>query len=189
MEFGKLVRGELPEWTQAFSGDGYGEGSGSGDGDGYGDGDGSGSGYGDGYGDGDGSGSGYGDGSGYGSGYGSGDGYWTSVFTSNGWTEKQKIRLGELMETPSILAFWKSDAKGLPVNGGFSHRAAAAGIIEEIRGPLRICTAGGLHATMNPEKWRGERIWVVALYGETQWQDDKCASLKREILGEIVEDL
>ena len=162
MEFGKLVRGELPEWTQAFSGDGYG------DGDGYG--------YG------------YGSGDGYGDGYGSGDGYWTSVFTSNGWTEKQKIRLGELMETPSILAFWKSDAKGLPVNGGFSNRAAAAGIIEEIRGPLRICTAG-LHATMNPEKWRGERIWVVALHGEAQWQDDKCASLKREILGEIVEDL
>jgi len=92
-----LIRGGVPLWALAASGDGYGSGygdgygSGSGYGDGsgygYGDGDGYGSGYGSGYGygygdgsgygygSGDGDGSGYGDGDGYGSGYGSGYGY------------------------------------------------------------------------------------------------------------------
>jgi hypothetical protein len=38
---------------------------------------------------------------------------------------------------------------------------------------------------MQPDEWKGERLWVVALYGEVQFEGDKCAALKREILGEI----
>ena len=38
---------------------------------------------------------------------------------------------------------------------------------------------------MKPDSWKGERLWVVALYGEMQWREDKCAALKREIIGEI----
>jgi hypothetical protein len=38
---------------------------------------------------------------------------------------------------------------------------------------------------MQPEKWQGERLWVVALYGEVEQQDDKFGALRREIIGEI----
>jgi hypothetical protein len=38
---------------------------------------------------------------------------------------------------------------------------------------------------MDPTKWKGERLWVVALYGEIQRQDDKFAALKRTIICEI----
>ena len=150
------------------------------DGDGYGDG------SGDGYGDGYGSGSGYG--SGYGDGYGDGSPlYWLAMFKNAvaGWTETQRERLTELYRDASAIAFWKSDAKGLPSNGGKSKQPAEPGRIEEIQGPLQICTHRALHATMQPEKWKGERLWVVALHGETVWQDDKCAALKREIIGEV----
>jgi hypothetical protein len=60
-------------------------------------------------------------------------------------------------------------------------------MIEEEKGPLVACQAGALHATMNPSKWKGERLWVVALYPPIETVDeDKFASLKREIIAEIV---
>ncbi len=80
---------------------------------------------------------------------------------------------------------WKSDKDGMATNGGRSTEAARPGLIEEIAGPLEICTARGLHATMRPENYSGERVWVVALFGEVQWHGDKCAALKREIIGEL----
>ena len=60
----------------------------------------------------------------------------------------------------------------------------AIGLKEEIPGPLKICH-NGLHGTLNPDEWKGERLWVVALYGEVQQDGTKYAALKREILGEI----
>ena len=179
------------------SGDGYGSGSGSGYGSGYGygsgSGSGSGSGYGSGYGDGDGSGYGsgygYGDGygDGYGSGYGSGYGYWFTIFemSKSSWNKEQISRFNDLSASASTLAFWKSDKKGLPSNGGLAPLPAYVGKIEEISGPLEICTKHALHATMDPGKWKGERLWVVALFGEVQQQNDKFGALKREIIAEI----
>lgn len=38
---------------------------------------------------------------------------------------------------------------------------------------------------MKPDKWQGERVWVVALFGEVRYQDDKMWGLHREIIGEI----
>jgi hypothetical protein len=39
---------------------------------------------------------------------------------------------------------------------------------------------------LKPEKWKGERLWVVALFGELQFaDDDKVGALEREIIGEI----
>lgn len=38
---------------------------------------------------------------------------------------------------------------------------------------------------MRPEEWKGERLWVVALYGEVIRDGDKMGALKREIIGEI----
>jgi hypothetical protein len=156
------------------SGSGYGDGSGSGYGSGYGDGSGSGYGDGSGYGSGYGSGSGYGDGdgSGDGSGYGSGDGYWQTYL-------KTFAREG------ATIAFWKSDKDGKPCNGG-SKTVAQIGLVEELSGPLPVrCGRGAFHATLDPLKWHGERLWVVALYGETGNGDDKIWGLKREFLAEL----
>jgi hypothetical protein len=60
------------------------------------------------------------------------------------------------------------------------------GLVEIVAGPLEICTHHALHATRLPPKWEGERVWVVALFGEIQEQDDKLGALQREILGECL---
>ena len=170
----EVLQGTPPSDLGSGSGDGYGSGSGSGDGygSGYGYGDGSGDGYGYGYGSGsgDGYGSGYGDGYGYGYGYGSGDGYWQAILAPH-------AREG------ATLAFWKSDKRGRPSNGGRS-TVAAIGLVEELPPPLSICSRG-FHATLDPAKWKGDRLWIVALYGEIQTEDDKLCALKREFVAEI----
>ena len=169
-------------------GSGYGSGSGSGDGSVSGDGDGSGSGSGDGSGSGYGYGSGYGDGSGDGSGSGSGSGYgYGELFQEYAdllLFEYAGARGAELVEQGCVLAFWKSKADGTPANGG-SGGARKAGMIEEIKGPLRLCGPGALHATQSLNNWSGERIWVVALYPPIAVQPDKIGSLKREIICEF----
>jgi hypothetical protein len=145
------------------------------------DGDGSGYGYGYGYGDG------YGYGYGYGDGSGDGYGYWLALVDtfSKAWPAEQVQRLTELRAGGAIIALWKSDAQGRPSNGG-SGTVARAGLREKIAGPLEICTRRALHASQNPTKWEGERLWVVALFGDVQTDDDKYGALEREILGECV---
>ena len=141
--------------------------AGDGDGDGYG------YGYGSGYGSGDGYGSGYG--SGDGSGSGSGSGYWriAALAVIKSWHSIQ-----------GTVALWWSDKNGQPSNGG-NAPPVKVGDIQEIKEPLEICTERSLHATLRPEKWKGERLWIVALHGEVQRQEDKLGALKREILAEI----
>jgi hypothetical protein len=152
---------------------GYGDGSGYGSGSGYGDG--SGSGYG--YGDGSGSGSGYGDGSGSGYGDGSGYGYWEII-------AKPILADATASRVDYTFAFWKSGAKGEPCNGG-SGKPVKVGDIQEISGPLSICSQA-LHGTLNPPDWKGERLWVVALSGEIARDGNKLGALRREIIAEIV---
>jgi hypothetical protein len=90
-----------------------------------------------------------------------------------------------LREQGAVLAFWRSAKDGTPANGG-SGPARCVGMIEEMKGPLHPCKPGALHATLNPAKWKGERLWIVALYPPVVHVDeDKCASLKREILAEV----
>lgn len=74
---------------------------------------------------------------------------------------------------------------GLPDNGGTAAASAEAGKIERVSGPLEICTRRALHGTVDPIKWKGERLWIVALNGEVKWKDDKFAALEREILIEV----
>jgi hypothetical protein len=158
-------------------GDGYGDGDGDGDGYGYGygdgdgDGDGYGYGYGYGYGSGNGSGNGYGD--------GDGDGYLRMVIEAAGGP-----RAARLLNEGATVSFWRSNKAGEPANGG-SGPKGYPGLIEEIAGPLEICTKRALHATTKPWKWKGERLWIVALYPPIQTDDDKIGSLKREIICEI----
>jgi hypothetical protein len=191
-----MLRGDDPNWVGYGYGYGYGDGygdgtgSGSGSGTGSGSGSGSGSGTGDGYGDGYGYGYGYGDGDGYGygdssgSGYGSGyvggdgDGYWTAVL------RLRRDVQDALSRGAAEVAYWRSDARGRPCHGG-SGTVARVGLVEEIAGPLQICTARALHATHDPMKWSGDRLWIVALWGEVQYAEDKLGALKREFLAEM----
>ncbi len=163
----------------------YGSGSGYGRGDGYGDGSGYGSWYGDGYGRGDG----YGDGSGYGDGDGSGYGDGDEAIQLEYLKAVADGAVGEcalqLRADGAIIAFWRSDKDGKPCNGG-TGVSRHVGMVEEEKGPLVPCRAGALHATMQPGKWKGARLWVVILYQPvTIVEDDKFASLKREIVAEL----
>ena len=167
--------------------------------DGYGDGSGSGGGY---YGDGCGKGEGYyGDGCGFG-GEGSGGGYYGdgsekgggdgSGYGSDNEEPKSFMRillttiLGETTRNLPIgveLAFWKSNKDGTPSNGG-SGTPAYVGKVEQVKGPLKLCSKNALHGTLTPSLWKGERLWIVALYPPVAFDEDKCGSLKREILME-----
>jgi hypothetical protein len=173
------------------SGSGYGYGSGDGYGYGSGVGYGYGSGDGDGYGSGDGSGDGYGYGSSYGSsasyGYGSKE-YWQSTikYFAAKWAPAQRERLRAVLESGAIVAFWRSNENGLPSNGGGNIEPAAPGVIHTAPGPINLCKAGTLHATLLPPKWHGARIWIVALIGDVIGDGEKYGALHREIIGEAL---
>jgi hypothetical protein len=83
----------------------------------------------------------------------------------------------------ATIAFWRSHRDGKPSNGGIGG-ARKVGDVEEIAGPLALCGRGALHATHEPGKWSGAKVWVVALFGEVVHEGDKMGALKREILGE-----
>jgi len=206
-----ILRGSLSSEMRLLcgygTGDGYGDGDGNGNGygygtgDGYGAGDGNGNGYGDGngngYGYGTGNGNGYGDGNGYGYGDGNGNGYGNGYGDGNGngngngygddsdsiiyWMQSLPMLDPAIDKAGAILAYWLSNADGTPANGG-SGTKARVGLVEEISGPLKICTKNALHGTLKPPKWSGERVWIVALYPPFQFQEDKIASLRREFI-------
>jgi hypothetical protein len=174
----QVISGAVPQWCSGDGsgyGDGYGSGYGSGSGDGYG------------YGSGDGYGYGYGDGYGSGSGSGSKE-YWQSTiqyFVAK-WQPEQRARLFDLFESGATIAFWRSNEKGLPANGGGEIKAAAPGVIHITKGPLNLCSAGTLHATLLPPKWKGSRWWIVALTGQVIGDEEKYGALHREIIGEAL---
>ena len=73
------------------------------------------------------------------------------------------------------------------VKGLFSGgEAAAPGVVHTAPGPINLCNAGTLHATLIPPKWKGDRWWIVALLGEVIGDDEKYGALKREIIGEAL---
>ncbi len=151
----------------------------------YGSGYGSGYDDGSGYGYGDGFGFGYDDGSGYG--YGYEDGYVAGDTTNDYIRACCALVLGDdlelLLQEGKTVAFWNSDFQGCPVNGG-DGGARKIGMQETVMGPLTICSSRALHANVSPWKWRGTRLWIVALSPPVIVQSDKCASLEREIIAE-----
>ena len=179
------------------NGDGYGDGYGNGYGDGYGYGygNGNGYGYGDGYGAGNGDGYGYGDGYGDGNGYGYGDGYGYGYGDGYG-NGNGNGSLAAYLSHPLVvafareervtLAFWRSDARGQSANGGRRMVAAAPGLVQEVEGPLRLCSGRALHASVAPGEWSGVRWWVVALLGEIERDGSKAGALRRLIVEEVV---
>ena len=110
-------------------------------------------------------------GSGYG--YGDGDG-WKAVLAGMA----PKLAHG----TP---AFWRSSSAGQPCNGG-SGSSAYIGKVDRVASPMRPCTNRALHGTLNPSKWKGERLWIVVMRGEiVVVDDDKIAATEREIVAEV----
>lgn len=105
------------------------------------------------------------------------------------WTEAQQSRMRELCAMAErrecTIAYWNSDAHGRPANGGTGTNARP-GLIETVTGPLELCGPRALHATLEPHRWKGLRVWVVALHGEIIWDGDKCGALTREIIGEVM---
>ena len=89
-----------------------------------------------------------------------------------------------MRKSGATLAYWRSDENGRPANGGRG-LIAKAGDVHETHGPLRCCAPGTLHATLLPQKWKGERLWLVAMIGETVTQEDKIGALKREIIADL----
>ena len=93
-----------------------------------------------------------------------------------------------LREAGAKIAFWRSNSRGLPSNGGKAVLAPAApGVVHTEKGPIDLCSNGTLHATLIPPKWQGERWWIVALIGEVQGDDEKYGALQREIIGECLD--
>src|SRR6516164_5209841 len=134
---------------------------------------------------------GYLNGYGYGYGYGSGDGskeYWSSLIAhfASKWDSATKTALEAAQKAGHTIAYWRSDAKGKPCNGG-DGEAVKPGLVQKISGPLQLCGNRALHATAIPPQWKGERIWIVALSGEVKWDGDKCGALCREIIGECLQ--
>ena len=58
--------------------------------------------------------------------------------------------------------------------------------LETFQGPLDLCTKNALHGTLLPEEWKGDRMWIVALYPPYVEQEDTACSLKREIICEAL---
>ena len=149
-----------------------------------------GGGYGYGCGDGSGAGYGCGDGSGYGDGYGADDkAYWAAIIPalSSRWSDTQRGRLEALTSQGATIAYWLSDKTGRACNGGQSD-PVKPGDVQTEKGPLLLCSPGTLHATLLPNRWRGERWWIVALTGEVLSDDEKFGALSREIIGEAIFD-
>jgi hypothetical protein len=104
------------------------------------------------------------------------------------WSKKQVARFNEVIAQGATIAYWCSDAQGRPSNGGgcLDNWYAHVGLIQEIEGPLKLCGDGALHATLEPHKWVGSRVWVVSMFGEIEFQENKLGSLSREFIGEIL---
>src|SRR3990167_1045940 len=152
-----ILRGSLSSEMRLLCGTGTGYDNGNGNGYGYGDG--YGNGYGNGYGTGDGNDNGNGNGYGYGDGYGDGDGngngYGDDSDSIIYWMQSLPMLDTAIDKAGAILAYWLSNADGTPANGG-SGTKARVGLVEEISGPLKICTKNALHGTLKPPKWSGE---------------------------------
>ena len=102
------------------------------------------------------------------------------------WTTIQRDRLRACIEAGDTIAYWCSDAFGRPSNGGnITIERAAPGVVHTAPG-AELCAPGTLHATEQPHRWAGLRVWIVACRGVIGRQHDKLGCREREILGEIL---
>jgi hypothetical protein len=94
------------------------------------------------------------------------------------WTETQQARLCELIDSGATLAYWCSDQFGQASNGGTKDFRVSPGLVQTLeRKATQLCDAGALHATLQPHRWRGCRVWIVALSGDVQHESDKLGAV------------
>ncbi len=106
--------------------------------------------------------------------------------TNTHWTDTQRTRLRACINAGDTIAFWCSDAFGRPSNGGsITIDRAAPGIIHRVKGTA-LCEAGTLHATHQPHRWAGVRVWIVACREIVGERSDKLGCREREIIGEVL---
>ena len=75
-----------------------------------------------------------------------------------------------LRDQVAVVAFWRSSGDLAPV----------VGMVEETLGK------SDLYATMSPQMFRGDRLWIVVLYPPVEVVDGyRLASRKREFLAEV----
>lgn len=110
------------------------------------------------------------------------------------WTQKQKMMLRAALRDPKAkVAYWCSDQFGGPANHQLDNYGAAwrayPGRVDKLkRKTPEPCSPHALHATLSPHRWRGVRVWVVAL---RNWVDDgdKLAATERTIIGEVTPEM
>ena len=108
------------------------------------------------------------------------------------WTAKQRNHLRRMQKASAVFAYYLTDSHGRPSNHKFNNILDARkwtvkpGIIQRVDGPLVACSENALHATLEPHKWVGNRVWVVAFLGEVKYLNNKIAGLHREIIGEVM---
>ena len=92
--------------------------------------------------------------------------------------EAQHVRLTEAR----MVVYWSADCRSvvdLAANGPTNSCKIGPKAPAILKGPLKLCLDGTLHATFHPEKWKGDRWWAVAMYGEIVIDDNKIGALKR----------
>jgi len=102
------------------------------------------------------------------------------------WTDRQIALLERLDRQRAVFCYWCSDAWGFPSNGGTCTVRARPALEQTEPGPMSLCERGTLHATREPHRWQGVRVWVVALLGDVVEQDHKLGALKRVFVGEFL---
>jgi uncharacterized protein YjbI with pentapeptide repeats len=106
------------------------------------------------------------------------------------WTKRQVQSLNKAIREGATIAFTLTGPDGEPCNGGVSPQEeyAKPGLVQESKGPFEFCYPGVFHATLEPHRWEGSRVWIVALYGKVQKEGNayKLGALKREFIGEVL---
>ena len=104
------------------------------------------------------------------------------------WTAKQRNMLHREIEAGNTIAYWCSDAHGRSANGGSSIEPAAPGVVHRQAepGPVFECGPGAVHATFEPHRWAGSRVWIVSMRGTLVKGATKLAAAERLIIGEVL---
>lgn len=125
--------------------------------------------------------------------------YWKAsiAWYASKWSDIRKAQLDTLIQLGATIAYWRSDANGLPCNGGLK-KGALIPVGNEVftttaEGQPRpgkmieLCTNQVLHATLKVPRWNGSRLWIVGLFGsEIIGDEEKFGAARRQIIGEAL---
>ena len=104
------------------------------------------------------------------------------------WTAKQRNMLRREAKAGNTIAYWCSDAHGRSANGGQLIQPAAPGVVhrQSVAGAVSPCGPKAVHATFEPHRWAGVRVWIVSMRGGIVQDKHKLAAAERLIIGEVL---